>query len=111
MSLAQRDGDGVFSLQNSPSMRNAPSAKRLSVMWYYNGKEEIDFVAIKDGKQYFIQVAYSVAEEKAYDRELRAFNHLDNSCQKILITNDDLDYSTSTVKHLKLSEFLKMESL
>ena len=34
MSLAQRDGDGVFSLQNSPSMRNAPSAKRLSVMWY-----------------------------------------------------------------------------
>ena len=34
MSLAQSDGDGVFSLQNSPSMRNAPSAKRLSVMWY-----------------------------------------------------------------------------
>ena len=78
---------------------------------YYGGKEEIDFVAIKDSKQYYIQVAYSVAEEKAYNREFRALNNMDNSCQKILISNDELDYSTSTVRHIKLSDFLKMESL
>lgn len=78
---------------------------------YYNGKEEIDFVAVKENKQYFIQVAYSVAEEKAYNRELKAFNSLDNSCQKILISNDDFDYSTSTVRHIKLADFLKMDSL
>lgn len=78
---------------------------------YYDGKEEIDFVAIKDSKQYYIQVAYSVAEEKAYNREFRALNNMDNSCQKILISNDELDYSTSTVRHIKLSDFLKMESL
>ncbi len=78
---------------------------------YYDGKEEIDFVALKDGKQYYIQVAYSVAEEKAYNREFRALNNMDNSCQKILISNDELDYSTSTVRHIKLSDFLKMESL
>lgn len=78
---------------------------------YYDGKEEIDFVALKDGKQYYIQVAYSVAEEKAYNREFRALNNMDNSCQKILISNDELDYSTSTVRHIRLSDFLKMESL
>ncbi|MBP9989051.1 MAG: ATP-binding protein [Ruminococcus sp.] len=78
---------------------------------YYDGKEEIDFVALKDGKQYYIQVAYSDAEEKAYNREFRALNNMDNSCQKILISNDELDYSTSTVRHIKLSDFLKMESL
>ena len=82
-----------------------------SLQVYYDGKEEIDFVAIKDGMQYYVQVAYSVAEEKAYNREFKAFNQLDNSCQKILITNDDIDYSTSTVRHIKLSDFLKMESL
>lgn len=78
---------------------------------YYDGKEEIDFVAIKDSKQYYIQVAYSVAEEKAYNREFKALNNMDNSCQKILISNDELDYSTSTVRHIKLNDFLKMESL
>ncbi len=84
---------------------------RYSLQVYYNGKEEIDFVAIKGNKQYYIQVAYSVAEEKAYNREFKAFKNIDNSCQKILISNDELDYSTSTVRHIKLVDFLKMESL
>lgn len=39
------------------------------------------------------------------------FNKLDQSRKKILITNDDVDYSTSTVEHLPLSRFLLMESL
>lgn len=82
-----------------------------SLQVYFDGKEEIDFVAFKDGKQYYIQVAYSVAEEKAYNREFRAFGHLDNSCSKILITNDEIDYSTSTVRHIRLADFLKMQSL
>ena len=40
--------------------------------------QEIDFVANKGNKQYYIQVAYSVAEEKAYEREFGAFSKLDN---------------------------------
>ena len=75
-----------------------------------NGKE-IDFLARKGGKQYFIQVAYSVAEEKTYEREFAAFKKIDNLSEKILITTDDIDYSTSTVRHIKLKDFLKMESL
>ncbi len=76
----------------------------------FNDKE-IDFIAIKDGKEYYIQVAYSVADEKAYNREFKAFASIDNTHKKILITNDDLDYSTSTVIHIKLKDFLTMESL
>mgnify|MGYP004519643123 FL=1 len=78
---------------------------------YYNGKNEIDFIAQNDGKKYYIQVAYSVSDNKAYEREFRAFSNLDFSYKKILITNDDIDYRTSTVIHLKLKDFLLMDSL
>lgn len=78
---------------------------------YNNNGKEIDFLATKNSKQYFVQVAYSVAEDKAYQREFSAFKDIDNLSQKIIITNDDIDYSTSTVKHIKLKDFLLMESL
>lgn len=77
----------------------------------YNSEDkEIDFLAIKNNKKYYIQVAYSVADDKAYEREFRAFNILDNSNKKILITNDEIDYSTSTVTHIKLKDFLLLNS-
>ena len=78
---------------------------------YNNNGKEIDFLATKGTKQYYVQVAYSVAEEKAYQREFNAFKNIDNLSQKIIITNDDIDYSTSVVKHIKLKDFLMMESL
>lgn len=78
---------------------------------YDNNGKEIDFLAIKGGKEYLIQVAYSVAEDKAYEREIGAFANLDNSRAKILITNDEIDFSTSTVKHIKLKDFLLMDEL
>ncbi|MBE7014715.1 MAG: ATP-binding protein [Ruminococcaceae bacterium] len=78
---------------------------------YNNAGKEIDFLATKDGKQYFVQVAYSIAEDKAYEREFGAFKNIDNLSSKIIITNDDIDYSTSTVRHIKLKDFLVMESL
>lgn len=75
-----------------------------------NGKE-IDFLLYKDNKQYYVQVAYSIAEEKTYKREFEAFKSIDNLSQKIIITNDDFDYSTSVVRHIKLKDFLLLESL
>ena len=78
---------------------------------YNDGAREIDFVANKGNKQYYIQVAYSVTEEKAYEREFGAFSKLDNSCQKIVITNDDIDYSTSTVRHIRFKDFVFMNEL
>ena len=78
---------------------------------YNNDGKEIDFLASKGSKQYYVQVAYSVAEDKTYQREFNAFKNTDPLSQKIIITNDDIDYSTSAVKHIKLKDFLTMESL
>ena len=76
---------------------------------YDNNGKEIDFLAIKGGKQYLI--AYSMAENKTYGREIGVFASLDNSRAKVLITSDEIDFSTSTVKHIKLKDFLLMDEL
>lgn len=78
---------------------------------YSNKGREIDFRAVKDGRLYLIQVAYSVAEEKTYEREFSAFAGIDNAVKKIMITNDEIDYSTSTVYHYRLRDFLLMDEL
>ena len=44
-------------------------------------------------------------------REFGAFAKLDNSCQKIVITNDDIDFSTSTVRHIQFGDFVQMDEL
>ena len=72
---------------------------------------KIDFIATKSGKKYYIQVAYSVAEEKAYEREFASLISLDNSARKLLITTDSLDYSTSQVQHLNFADFLHLQTL
>ncbi len=82
-----------------------------SVFVYNNNGKEIDFLAQDGNKRYLIQVAYSVAEDKAYQREFGAFDNIDNSAKKIVISNDEIDYSTATVQHLRLKDFLLMEKL
>ncbi len=78
---------------------------------YNNNGREIDFLAEKGNYRYFIQVAYSVAEENTYQREMSAFKGLSQLDSKILITNDEVDYSTSNVRHIRLRDFLLMDDL
>ena len=63
---------------------------------------EVGFIASKNGKDYYIQVAYSIGDESTYKREFRPFGIIDNQIKKIIITNDEMDYSTSTVSHIIL---------
>ena len=54
-----------------------------------NREKEIDFVArYLGGRQYYIQVSYTVQDEQTKKRELSAFHLLDNGYKKILITMD-----------------------
>ena len=78
---------------------------------FTKGTQEIDFLAVDGGKEYLIQVAYSIAEDSTYNREFALFNTLDQSRKKIIITNDEINYSTSTEEHISLSRFLSMTSL
>lgn len=78
---------------------------------YRKDDKEIDFVCEKNAKEYLVQVAYSIVEDKTYEREFALFNELDQSRKKIIITNDDIDFSTSTVNHIPFSKFLIMKDL
>lgn len=78
---------------------------------YDNSGREIDFLAEKDGLRYYVQAAYSVAEDNAYEREFGAFRGVSQMDKRIIITNDDIDFSTSSVQHIRMSDFLMMNSL
>lgn len=82
-----------------------------SVKVYSDGGREIDFMTTKKGKVYYVQAAYSVADEKAYQREMSAFDRIGNTSQKILITTDPVDYSTSAVRHIRFDDFLTSDEL
>ncbi len=81
--------------------------RNYTVKVYDNFGKEIDFYACKNGKEYYIQVAYSLVDEKAYNREFSAFKNVDSLARKIVISVDEADYSTSLVKHISLKDFLK----
>lgn len=110
-SIRQTDGhwDITHNLENIVFNELLYRGYALSV--FRTDSAEIDFLAEKNNRQYLIQVAYSVAEETTYKREFALFNKLDQSRQKILITDDDFDFSTSTVRHLQLKDFLLCEDL
>jgi len=81
------------------------------VFTYDINNKEIDFFVSKNTKKYYIQVAYTVIEEKTFNREIEPFRHVDNLYQKILITNDDFDFSIGTIKHIKLIDFLNCNDI
>ena len=103
-----RVSDGRFDITHNMEniVYNELIFRGYSLSVYDNNGKEIDFLAEKDSKRYFIQVAYSVVDEKAYKREFRAFGNLPQIDRKVIITNDDIDYSTSNVQHIRLSDFL-----
>lgn len=105
--------DGRFDLSHNMEniVYNELKYMGYDVFVYDNKGKEIDFMAQKDNKKYYIQVAYSIVDEKTYEREFSAFNGLDNLSQKIIITNDEIDYSTSIVKHIKFKDFLLLNEL
>ena len=78
--------------------------------YVYQG-ESIDFLAEKDGREYLVQVAESVAKKREREKEFRLLNKLDNSRKKLIITSDEEDYSTSAVEHIRLKDFLMMKDL
>lgn len=109
-SIRQTDGhwDITHNLENI--VYNELLYRGFNLFVSREGRQEVDFLAEKNNRQYLIQVAYSIAEESTYRREFALFNKLDQTREKIIITNDDFDFSTSTVRHINLKEFLINES-
>jgi predicted AAA+ superfamily ATPase len=65
---------------------------------------EIDFVASKNGKTEYIQVAYTIDSEATLQRELSAFRGIPD--KKLLITADRRDYSQDGVDAVNIIDWL-----
>ena len=69
-------------------------------------KSEVDFVAIKDGKKCFIQVAYLLASQSIIDREFGAFSPITDASPKYVLSLDRIDLSHNGIAHMNIVDFL-----
>lgn len=69
-------------------------------------KGEIDFVAMKDGKKCFIQVAYMLSSDDVIEREFGAFNSVRDSSPKYVFSLDEYDMSKDGITHFNIEDWL-----
>ena len=78
----------------------------------YVGKKgdlEIDFIAEKQGKKIYVQVAYLLANEETIKREFSVYNSVKDSYPKYVVSMDELDFSQNGIIHKNIKDFLLME--
>ena len=78
----------------------------------YVGKKgdlEIDFIAEKQGKKIYVQVAYLLASEETVKREFSVYNSVKDSYPKYVVSMDELDFSQNGIIHKNIKDFLFME--
>lgn len=69
-------------------------------------KGEIDFVAVRDGKKCFIQVAYLLASEETVKREFGAYRKITDASPKFVMSLDKIDFSRNGIVHMNVIDFL-----
>ena len=67
---------------------------------------EIDFVAVKDGKREYYQVAYYLHDQGVIDREFGAFTRIHDNYPKYVISMDQADFSADGIIHKNVISFL-----
>ena len=70
---------------------------------------EIDFIAEKQGKKIYVQVAYLLANEETIRREFSVYNAVKDSYPKYVVSMDELDFSQNGIIHKNIKDFLLME--
>ncbi len=69
-------------------------------------KGEIDFMASKNKETKYIQACYDLSNEETRKREFSAFDKIDDTYPKYVISKDYEDYSQKGIKHLNIFDFL-----
>ena len=69
-------------------------------------KGEIDFVAMKDGKKCFIQVAYLLSSDDVIEREFGAFDSVRDPSPKYVFSLDEYDMSRNGITHFNIEDWL-----
>lgn len=67
---------------------------------------EVDFVALKNGKKEYYQVAYYLYDQKVIDREFGAYASIPDNYPKYVISMDKIDFSREGIIHLNALKFL-----
>lgn len=79
----------------------------------YTGKSdsrEIDFIAEKQGKKLYVQVAYKLESRETVDREFSPLLDIRDQYPKYVVTMDDFwKENVGGVQHVHISDFLLME--
>lgn len=71
------------------------------------GHMEIDFIARKGNEKIYVQVAYSIKDEKTEYREFKPLMKIADNYSKYIITTDKEDKSKLGIKHMHIIKFLK----
>jgi len=67
---------------------------------------EIDFVAEKDWKRKYFQVAYLISDEKVYEREFWNLKKINDNWDKYVLSMDDIKFNDENgIKHLNILNF------
>ena len=69
-------------------------------------KGEVDFVAVKNGKKCFIQVAYIMESIETINREFNAFSPIKDASPKYVFSLDRIDMSRDGITHINIIDFL-----
>lgn len=69
-------------------------------------KGEIDFVVMQGEKRCYIQAAYLMVDDATVKREFGAFDYVDDSYPKYVISMDPITADINGVRHLRLIDFL-----
>lgn len=73
---------------------------------------EIDFVANKDSRRYYIQSAFSIGDEEKRSHEIRSLNRINDSFKKIVILKDNIIpwHDDKGILYIGIEQFLLDES-
>lgn len=89
--------------------------KFLGYMVYtgQDGNKEIDFVAIRNGKKVYVQVAYLIADDKTREREFGNLIAIADNYPKYVVSLDPmiLNPNVDGINYLHIRTFLKLHQL
>ncbi len=70
---------------------------------------EVDFIATKENKKEYYQVAYILADDSVIEREFGAFKIIDDNYPKYVLSLDKTDFSKDGIIHKNIIDFLLEE--
>ena len=72
---------------------------------------EVDFIANKDGKKEYYQVAYLLSAEKVIEREFGAYKSVNDNYPKYVLSLDRINFSKDGIIHKNIIEWLLEEDI